>query len=61
MIRTALGVVETAEGYVPRPDASHPGVNLPCVPVEQESEHLHLRFVGEVSRGEPATIEGMDA
>lgn len=61
MNRTALGLVEPSEGHDHLPDASHPGVNLPCVPVEQESEHLHLRFVGEVSRGEPATIEGMDA
>lgn len=60
MNRTALDVVEPSEGHAPLAVASRSGENLPVVDVEQESEHLHLWFVGEVSRGEPTTIEGTD-
>lgn len=55
-----LGVEQTSDGYVLLPNAAESGTNVPFVDVEQEGENMHLRFVGDVTRGQEATIEVTD-
>ena len=55
-----LAVSQTADGCVLPPNPSESGTNVPFVDIEQEGENMHIRFVGDVTRGEEATIEVTD-